>query len=120
MSRRKPHTMNQFSNNPENPQWQGNAPSPYGYGEQYVEPAPAQPTSSGSVPPPSAYSMPVSYPPANQYPAYPGMPPANQYPAYPGMPPGFMAPPEKGQGMAVAGLVLGIISMIAWLLPFIG
>jgi hypothetical protein len=64
--------------------------------------------------------MPVSYPPANQYPAYPGMPPANQYPAYPGMPPGFMAPPEKGQGMAVAGLVLGIISMIAWLLPFIG
>ena len=47
-------------------------------------------------------------------------PPANQYPAYPGMPPGVMYPPEQGRGKAVAGLVLGIISMIAWLLPIVG
>lgn len=44
----------------------------------------------------------------------PGMYPAGPY--APGMP----AAPDQGGGMAIAGLVLGIISALAWLLPVCG
>lgn len=58
-------------------------------------------------PPPPAYSsMPLNAP--NMYVAQPG---------YPGMP---MAVPDSKSGLAIAGLVLGIISMVAWLLPICG
>lgn len=107
--------MNQSSDNPENLQWQENASAPRG--EQYGELDPTRQASPGSVPSPPMYSMPASYPPANQYPTYPS---SNQYPAYSGMPPGAMNPSEQGSGMAIAGLVLGIISMIAWLIPLFG
>ena len=56
------------------------------------------------------------YAPLPQY-QYP-YPPAQEYPAaYPGVP---MPQPVPGNGKAVAGLVLGIISMFAWFLPIIG
>ncbi len=101
--------MNQSSYNPENPQSQGNAlPS---YGEQYGQPGSMQQVAPGSVPSPAYTSYPSSDPYAS---------PPNPYAVYPGMSPGVMSPPEKGRGMAVAGLVLGILGMIVWLLPFLG
>jgi hypothetical protein len=48
-------------------------------------------------------------------------PPVQGYPAVqPGMPGVIMQQPTQGNGSAVASLVIGIISMIAWLLPIIG
>lgn len=44
---------------------------------------------------------------------------SHPYPTY-GMPVAPVAQPAQSNGQAVAGLVLGIISMIAWLLPVIG
>lgn len=139
--------MSQSFYNPENPQWQNNAPNPYekqqggidptqlaprsnpyagqqggidptqlaprsnpyekqytAYGGQNAGIDPTQLASAGSPPPPPAYSMPGPYAPANQYMAYPGT--TNQ--------------PRQGDGQAVAGLVLGIIGLIAWLIPFFG
>src|SRR5947209_16351895 len=75
-----------------NPEWQGQGQGgypqsgysqPYGNDQQYAPPPP---------PPPQ--------------PAY-GYPPADAYPGY-----GVMAPPEQGKGMAIAGLVLGIVSLV--------
>lgn len=99
--------MSQNPYNAENPQWQENASAPRG--EQYGEPNPTWQTSgSAPPPPPPSYSMPAA------------SPFANQFTASPGLPPGVMNQPEQGRGMAVAGLVLGIISMIAWLIPLFG
>ncbi len=60
-------------------------------------------------PPPPPY-IPPSYTP----PPYPPQP--NPYAGYP-MP---VPQAERGRGQAVAGLVLGIISLVAWLIPLIG
>ena len=46
-------------------------------------------------------------------------PPPPQY-AYPPMPLYAPALPVEKNGAAVAGLVIGIISMVAWLLPIVG
>jgi hypothetical protein len=72
-----------------NPEWQGQGgyaqpgySQPYGNDQQYAPPPPPQP----------AYG----YAPPSPYPGY-GAP---------------MAPPEKGSGLAIAGLVLGIVSLV--------
>src|SRR5258706_7057474 len=56
-------------------------------------------------PPPPPYVAPT-------VPAYPAV-----YPGMPGVP---MQQPAQSNGSAVAALVLGIISMIAWLIPILG
>ena len=59
---------------------------------------------------PPLYQEPyAAYPPQNQPPFYP-----QPYPAY------APAVSEPGSGQAVAGMILGIIGLIAWLLPLIG
>jgi hypothetical protein len=68
-------------------------------------PATPYPPVPGYTPPPPAYFYPPAYP---AYPAYPG--------AY-GPP---MPQPDKVGGVAIGGFVLGVISMIAWLLPVLG
>lgn len=72
---------------------------------------------SGAFPPPPAapsqplYPPPPAYPP--QYAQYPMYPPP---PAYPPPPMGYYPPPypvqpEQGSGLAIAGLILGIVSI---------
>lgn len=80
---------------PQNPQWQGQPSSyPPGYGQD-----------------PSYPGQPAGYPPQpGQYPQPGGY--AQPYPA--------PAAPQQGGGLAIAALVLGIISLIAWLLPICG
>ena len=70
---------------------------------------------------PQSQGQPGNYPPNyGQNPSYPGQPaypPAGAY----GQP--YAAPvaqPQQGGGMAIAALVLGIIGLIAWLLPICG
>ena len=71
----------------------------------YYNPQPSQP------PPYSQYSQPSMYPPQNQPPMYPQQNQAQPYPA---------TAPEPGSGQALAGVILGGIGLIAWLLPLIG
>lgn len=82
-----------------NPEWQGQ-----GQGG-YAQPGYSQP-----------YGGDQQYAPPPPQPGYAPVAPGAAYPGY-GVP---MAPPEKGGGLAIAGLVLGIISMIAWLIPLFG
>lgn len=108
---------------------------PYGYGQQ-SQPWPEQPPTSypqsygpeGSYPPPPAYPSQPVYPPPPPYgavvppPAYPsqpmyGQPYAQPYPY--GVPIPY-AMPDPGAGMAVASLVLGIISLVFAALFFCG
>ena len=66
-----------------------------------------------NVQPPSQYGNPQPPYAGGAAPGYPSV-----YP--PGMPPVLMPQPAQGNGSAVASLVIGIISMIAWLLPILG
>lgn len=92
----------------------GNTPNPYSqpYGsEQYGMPNQAY-TSPASYP---SSGMPGAYQPAaNQWSQQPVGYTANPYNVYPGV------QGDRRGGMALAGMILGIISMVAWLLPFVG
>lgn len=83
---------------PQNPQPQGGYPPA---GNPY------------STPQPDPYQQPNPY---QQQPNQYQQPNLYQQGAYPGYAPGMMAP-EKGRGMAVAGLVLGIISVATFIIP---
>lgn len=73
----------------------------------------------------SPYDPSSSQTPSAQYTEYASQPvqpayvPVNPYgqPAY-SYP--YMLQAEKGRGLALAGMILGIISMITWLLPILG
>src|SRR5436305_8343876 len=98
---------------PANPQWQN--PSQGGYppaSGPYTLPPYGQPQ-PGFAPQTPGYPPQPAYTPA-QYPqsAYPS---PNQYSV-------FMATPasEPGSGMAVAGLVLGILSLVTWWFLYVG
>jgi len=84
-----------------------NGPQPTG--GQYVPPQP-QPGYAGGMPPQIPYA--AGIPPQQPY-----APPVAPYPAYPGGPAMVMPPFERGRGLAVGGLVLGIISAITWWYP---
>lgn len=64
--------------------------------------------------PPLSYQNQADYPPP-----HPGMP--GQFGAYP---PQYGYPgtptPDQNRGLALAGLILGIISLIAWIIPIFG
>lgn len=83
-----------------------------------------QPTPQQQYAQPSEYVPSTPYPPqpsdyaASAYPQ-PGYAPANPYASQPEY---AYAPvqPERGRGLALAGMILGIISMVAWLLPLTG
>lgn len=91
---------------PQQPQ-QPQQPSYPNYGEQGSYPPPPAYPSQPLNPAQPLYQQPGAYPPPGAYP--------QGYPPY-GMP----RPHDQGGGLAIAGLVLGIISMIAWLLPICG
>ena len=86
-------------------------PTQYAQQSEFV-PANPYPPQPSNYPPPNPYDTP-STPPPNPYapPVY-GQQPVYPYPATP--------QPERGRGLAIAGMILGIISMVAWLLPFLG
>jgi hypothetical protein len=83
-------------------------PSPNPYGYPSGPPAAAE---SAYTPPPQAYPGSQGYP-AAPPPAYPGAPPQ----AYPGAYP-YQAP-RQGNGKATAGLVLGILAIVLFWIPF--
>jgi len=113
---------------------------PYGYNQEnqsQSQPWPEQPPTSypqsygpeGSYPPPPAYPSQPIYPP----PPYGAVVPPPAYPSQPmyGQPYGVpypqpyavpfpYAPPDPGAGMAVASLVLGIVSLVFTALFFCG
>jgi hypothetical protein len=60
---------------------------------------------SSSTPPPSSYGSPAA---------------AGESAVYPATPPAPVQQPAQRNRLATASLVLGIISMIAWLLPILG
>jgi hypothetical protein len=123
----------------------GNGPQ---YPQQYPQPGGEQPSQQwpgqypGAVPPvypppPEHYTQEnyppltpdaaTQYPPPGSYPQYAQYPSYQPYPPYPqqGMygPPGYGMPPvpqEQGSGLAVAGLILGIISIPAALVAICG
>jgi hypothetical protein len=70
--------------------------------------------------PPTQYGSPQPYS-SNPY-GSPNVPPANLY----AQPQGYAPQPghgqgqEPGSGMALAGMILGIISLFAWLIAFVG
>lgn len=133
--------QNPYENYPQNPNWQNNQPSYEGQIPP-TEPAPGYPPQS--YPPPTQYASPEAYPPPptqyDQPAAYP--PPPTQYDSPGAYPPpqyqqqGYMpqgayapqgyaampgaAPAERGGGFAIAGLILGIISTVAAILPICG
>lgn len=106
-----------YGYDPNTPQWQGQPQQPE-YPPAYAH-DPSQPQQPGYPPPPAYPSQPM-YPPPPAYPSqpmYPGYPPQGygmaapgSVPFMPGMP---MAQPDQGGGMAIAGLVLGIIAIPA-------
>lgn len=59
----------------------------------------------------------------NQQPLYNEYPP-RQYPqgmyASPNVPLGYAQPPEQGKGMAITGLVIGIVSLVIAFVPLFG
>lgn len=86
---------------PQNPPQQPAYPPP-GYGQQPDYPTPGYGQQAAYPPPPVA--------PSSQY------PPMGYAPAY-GVP---LAQPDRRGGVAIAGFVLGILSILAWLLPICG
>src|SRR5579859_8135773 len=86
---------------PQNPPQQPAYPPP-GYGQQPDYPTPGYGQQAAYLPPPVA--------PSSQY------PPMGYAPAY-GVP---LAQPDRRGGVAIAGFVLGILSILAWLLPICG
>ena len=99
-----------YSSYPDGPQWQN--PPQGGY----------SPPSGPYTPPPYGQPQPEVTPQAAGYPPQQAYPPA-QYPQ-PGYSPQpvFVATPvsEPGAGMAVASLVLGILSLVTWWLLYVG
>ncbi len=92
---------------------------PYGDAPQYPEypQYPQQPGTNQPTPgqPPAPGYDPAGFPPPPQ--AYP----QGAYPPATGQPyGGVVAAPDNRGGLAVAGFVLGIISLLAWLLPICG
>jgi hypothetical protein len=60
-----------------------------------------------------------NYPP-NQNPMGPAMPdppPGFVYPVFPGF---IYVEPDKGKGMAIAGFVVSLVSLVFWIIPTIG
>ena len=102
-----------YSSYPDSPQWQhppqGSYPPTVGpyTPPPYGQPQPGFAPQAPGYPPQQAY-VPVQYP----QPAYP---PPNQYPVF-GTPPAA----ESGSGMAVASLVLGILSLVPWWILYVG
>src|SRR6266487_5468961 len=90
---------NLYENYSQNPEWQNNQPPPPQPGY-----APTQYQQPGAYLPPTQYQQPGMYPPLPPY--YPYGVPA--------------APPDRGSGFAIAGLVLGIVSIVAAILPICG
>jgi hypothetical protein len=102
---------NPYENYSQNPEWQNNQPPPPQPGY-----APTQYQQPGAYLPPTQYQQPGAYLPPTQY-QQPGMyPPLPPYSPY-GVP---AAPPDRGSGFAIAGLVLGIVSIVAAILPICG
>lgn len=110
----------------QNPYYQGNPQDPYSggqYGEQYQQPQQPQ-TAYGSygeqppyqsVPQPAPYQPPVQqpYPPIQN----PGYGQQQQVPYYAAP---YQVASEPGSAMAIAGFVLGIISIFTSWFPFFG
>src|ERR1700736_1078728 len=96
-----------YSSYPDGPQWQNQPQGGYPPASGPYTPPPYGQPQPGYVPPAGGYPPQQPYIPA-QYPQA-GYPPQSQYP------PVFVpAPAEPGSGMAIAGLVLGILSLVTW------
>src|SRR5579859_2375423 len=104
-------------NNQGSPQWDSQPPStsyppsdgpypPYG-GQPGYQQMPGYAPAQQSYPPPGVYGPPAQsmYPQQTPYGAYPAIP-VNQL--------------DPDRGKAIAGLVLGIVALVIWLIPFIG
>ncbi|GLY97118.1 hypothetical protein Acsp02_43720 [Actinoplanes sp. NBRC 103695] len=68
-------------------------------------PAPAYPVPGYAAPPQAGGYQPAGYP-ANPYPAYPAYPVGVPYNAY-------FAPAKVGNGFSIAGIVLGVLAIVA-------
>lgn len=99
------------SQNPYDPS-NATPPTQYAQASEYVPASPYEQQQQG-------------YPPVNPYgqQPQPGYAPANPYGQQPmAYPPQFVPVlvKEPGRGQAMAGMILGIVGMILWLLPFLG
>jgi hypothetical protein len=94
----------------------GTPPPPSGYTyypEQQSAPGYGQPGAGGYAPP-SGYAQQPGY-------AQPGYAPPSGYAQQPGYAqPGYAAQPDPRRGQAITGFILGLISLILWVIPGIG
>ena len=98
-------SQNPYDNYPPNPDWQNNQQQQPGYGQDGYSQPPTQ-YEQPSYTQPDPYAQPAMYAPPNPYGAM-----AQQY-----------APPvsDSRTGFAIAGLVLGIVSILSSWYPFCG
>jgi hypothetical protein len=102
---------------PQNPPQQPAYPPP-GYGQQPDYSTLGYGQQPGYPPPPAMPSQPMYPPPAApSQPLYPQAGYAQSYPTAYGAP---LAQPDRRGGVAIAGFVLGILSVLAWILPICG